>query len=401
MVNTIVDLFAGPGGWDEALRLLGNTDRVIGYEWDAAACNTAEAAGHERRMVDLSLVPVRPNFTGLIASPPCQAWSTAGKGLGKLDQPRILAHLAEIKSAGHWVDYERTGWHDPRSALVLEPVRWALLGKPEWIACEQVPAVIDFWRAFSGILNDHGYRTAMAVLSAEQYGVPQTRKRAILTAHRNRSAGYLLPSPTHASYRKGRAIDESLPRWVSMAEALGWGFDGEPACTDSAGGTKSGGAEPFANARYRQRLSEVVYRASTMPHSAKRLLAEPAPTVMFGHSSNDVSWVMHPQGITGVATPRAADEPSHTLGSSSAAYFAPAGERTMTADTARVTVQEAAILQSFRSDYPWQGTKTKQYEQVGNAIPPLLAAAILGNLLEREWHHVAYSMTPDREGVAA
>jgi site-specific DNA-cytosine methylase len=55
-----------------------------------------------------------------------------------------------------------------------------------------------------------------------------------------------------------------------------------------------------------------------------------------------------------------------------------------TEETRRVTVQEAAVLQSFRPDYPWFGTKSQQYQAVGNAVPPLLAAAILRPLFQNE-----------------
>jgi len=95
-------------------------------------------------------------------------------------------------------------------------------------------------------------------------------------------------------------------------------------------------------------------------NSARRGGQEPAPTVMFGHRSNDVRWHMSDS------------------------------------ESVRVTVDEAAILQTFPADFPWQGSRTKQFEQVGNAIPPLLAAAILGNLLDIPgWRDVCMSMRPD------
>lgn len=47
-------------------------------------------------------------------------------------------------------------------------------------------------------------------------------------------------------------------------------------------------------------------------------------------------------------------------------------------NTVRITLAEALILQGFPPDYPVQGTKTARFTQVGNAIPPPLAAAIIG-----------------------
>ena len=92
----IVDLFAGPGGWDEGLAMLGRRD-VLGIEWDEVACLTAEAAGHRRLAADVAALDpadfalIAESIEGVIASPPCQAWSLAGKQLGELDQTKAEA----------------------------------------------------------------------------------------------------------------------------------------------------------------------------------------------------------------------------------------------------------------------------------------------------------------------
>ena len=75
MTRRIVDTFAGPGGWDEGMRMLGLGD-VIGIEWDTAACATAEAAGHRRIQADVAaLDPLGWPCWGKVSSPPCQACS--------------------------------------------------------------------------------------------------------------------------------------------------------------------------------------------------------------------------------------------------------------------------------------------------------------------------------------
>ncbi len=76
-----LDLFAGPGGWDEGLRMLGVT-RVLGLELEENACATAEAAGHARLRGDLSMM--LPRWFGPVnAVPPLLAAAVAGQLLGR------------------------------------------------------------------------------------------------------------------------------------------------------------------------------------------------------------------------------------------------------------------------------------------------------------------------------
>jgi DNA (cytosine-5)-methyltransferase 1 len=447
---TALDLFAGPGGWDHGLRELDITP--LGIEWDDAACATREAAGHRTLQADVAaLDPLEfAPCELLIASPPCQAFSAAGKGDGHRDVELILY-------AARWLAKDRDRradvlptLADPRSLLVVEPLRWALALRPNHIALEQVPPVLALWKVFAEALRDVGYHCWAGCLRAEAYGVPQTRERAILMAS---LAGPVSPPlPTHQTYEPGvpaqelHTLEGSLLPWVSMAEALGWGMTERPVGTIAAGGSRQGGPDPLdggsgARAMLRRESEAgrwIVGQArSSGPGAARppRALDEPSYTLRANAGggsegvgrSGGIEWVVRTNNFTaknyrgerGVLYERDIDAPAPTLGTQADQWevgpsrhgcddplelkgddwperrpattvagdprvFQPGGHHgkgEQSQNAVRVTLEEAAILQGFPPDYPFQGSRTKQFEQVGNAVPPPLALAIVRALV--------------------
>lgn len=296
----------------------------------------------------------------LIASPPCQAWSVAGQRKGELDKQVVYEVTADLaRGRDTRAEHELA---DDRSLLVVEPLRWILALRPRLVALEQVPPVLDYWRHVADILRAEGYEAWTGILEAERYGVPQTRERAILMA--SLDGPVHPPAPTHQRYVPGQPArheatfgGEILP-WVSMAQALGWdatdrvGWEGRKA--DNGAATENG---------YRERdLREASFPAFTVTERGRSWMRanaqanatadRPATTV-----AGDPCFIARP-GHHGSGDERD-----------------PAG-RSMT-DAVRVTEQEAAVLQGFAPDYPWQGSRTKQFQQIGNAVPPPLAEAVL------------------------
>lgn len=318
----IVDLFAGPGGLDVASHWLGVP--VVGVEWDVNACATRERAGLMTVQKDVRDLGPRsfPSANILAGGPPCQTFTVAGSGAGRraLD---IVQALVEMLGSGQTAEVKGilSQMEDERTGLVLEPLRWALAAldddRPyEAIVLEQVPAVRPVWDAFAAVLRRHGYGVDVGVVRTEQFGVPQTRRRAILIARLGANVG--LPTATHREYRKGVARtsgNQSQLPWVSMADAL----------------DRSSSFEVISN-----------YGSGGIPSArGRRASDQPAFTVTGKISRNRV---VSPCGTVG-----------------------------------RFTAAEAGQLQTFPADYPWSETDTAQ--QIGNAIPPRLAAHVLAAAL--------------------
>ena len=219
----IVDLFAGPGGLDVAANWLGIP--VIGIELDENACATRRAAGLQTIHADVTdFKPTDfPNSTVLAGGPPCQKYTVAGSGAGRRDLEEVR-RITKRMAVGDDVTSDLAKLAD--EGLVLEPLAWALAAynaeRPyEAIVLEQVPAVLPIWAAVGEALEARGYSVKHGVLRTEQFGVPQTRRRAILIARLNGEA--MLPVATHRPYRKGVPRDSGNPNllpWVRMGDVL-------------------------------------------------------------------------------------------------------------------------------------------------------------------------------------
>lgn len=221
----IIDLFAGPGGLDVGAAWLGIP--ATGIEMDDNACATREAAGLDTVQGDVrNYGPADfPQATTLTGGPPCQTFTVAGVGSGRHALNEITRRAAEMGDCED-PDQFLGGFADERTGLVLEPLRWALealrANRPyESIVLEQVPAVLPVWEAFGTVLKRHGYGVEIGILRSEEFGVPQTRRRAILIA-RLGDPTVQLPIATHEPFIKGDRRRPAFGRqpWISMGQAL-------------------------------------------------------------------------------------------------------------------------------------------------------------------------------------
>lgn len=289
----------------------------------------------------------------MVGGPPCQGFS----------RNRARRH------------YEGRFQDDPRNYLFKEYMRFVEAFRPRAVLIENVPDMLvkengRFEREIFETLDQLGYKFHQAsVLNAANFGVPQRRRRAIILA--GREGPISLPSPTHADPASDEGLFQ-LPPWRTISDAIG----DLPSLPTSGGGKSPG---PYRSkpqnefqALLRGDLREVTEHVSWKLSKAQSdrlnylkpgdgaecLPPELAPKSGYGSAYRRMSWDVPALTIT-----------TWMYHPGSGMYFHPDDHRT-------ITVREGARLQSFPDSTVFVGGKVSKCRQVGNAVPPLLAAAI-------------------------
>lgn len=344
-----VSLFSGAGGMDVGFARAGfRTIRVA--ELDAAACETLEAnraaIGHvgEGRITptsvsDLKLTHLLPEQVDLVfGGPPCQGFSVAGK-----------------------MDPE-----DQRSALVFDFMRIVREVRPRAFVMENVKAlaVSHRWEEVRKRLKrravDAGYQTALIVLLATEYGVPQARERMFFIGVRRDVIG---DQSRTLQQRILEQLENHCRPHLTLKEIIQSfgpaGTQGNPkTCTAKVAFAKS----PI--------LRKSPYAGMLFNGAGRPIPVDGAsPTLPASMGGNKTPIVDELQIFDNEASYVEAYHSSLIGGGKARSGTAPSRLR-------RLTIRECAAIQTFPRDYSFRGAKSSIYKQIGNAVPCQLAEAM-------------------------
>lgn len=339
----IADLFAGAGGLTEGFRQAGFTP-VAAVEFDRWAAKTYAANFGDHVLacpiedVDVSRKDgalfwsgtdadgnartfETPEIDVLVGGPPCQGFSPLGR-------------------MNDW-DY-----NDPRNKLWKHYVRILDALSPKVFVIENVPEILkseEFDRLKRHVRRlDHGYELDFRVLNASFFGVPQTRKRAIIIGSR-------IGTPT--------LPPETIER-MTVRDAIG----DLPLKPDGKNWHRARNPLPTSLERYK-----------CVPEGGNRFdLMRNRPDI------TPKCWLKKKTGSTDVFGRMWWDEPAPTIRTE---FFKPEKGRYLHPKAHRpITIREAARLQTFSDEFIFIGSNVQVAKQIGNAVPVKLAKAIATHL---------------------
>lgn len=335
----VLDLFCGCGGMSLGFEQAGYKvllgidnwkDALVTYEYNHKNSKTMCADLSKLTGKDVGKAINESQVDVIIGGPPCQGFSVAGK--------RIV--------------------EDKRNELYKSFVRLVCHFKPKAFVLENVPNILSIGNGVvrESIINDFkslGYSVVTKVLLASDYGVPQNRRRAIFIGLLNGEV-FDYPKP-------------SIPKPVTSWEALSDLPEGSLA--DGA----LYGAEPKSDYQRKMREnSHGIYNHEITIHNEKtKEIISMVPDG--GNYKNLPVELQHTRKVHIAWTRLNSTKPSITIDTGHRHHFHYKWNRVP-------TVRECARIQSFPDDFIFYCSKTSQYKQVGNAVPPLMAQSIANYL---------------------
>lgn len=354
---TAIDLFCGAGGLSEGFRQAGYTV-VAGTDIDAKAGETYKATHPDSKFIlapiqDVSIERlckasgVKPSeLDVLLGGPPCQAYS---------------------------VNNHQRGMHDARGSLFHQYLRIVKGMKPKWVVIENVTGITSIEgggvvASIKAELGKLGYDVDYKIFRTEEFGVPQERRRIVFIGNRV-GVPIVFPAPTH-----GPGLLPFTTIWDAIGDLPALKNGEVPDVT-----AYTSPATGAFQASVRSGMNDTVSN-----HSASRLSATNMNRMKFipiGGSWRDIPHDLLPEGM------KRAKRSDHTKRYGRmdpkglactiltkcdvhwGAYIHPYQDRA-------ISVREAARLQSFPDSFTFCGSRTDQYVQVGNAVPPLFAKRI-------------------------
>lgn len=323
-----IDLFSGPGGLSLGMKRAGiepiacvekNKFAVATYD-----AHTPDADHYQTDIRSLSFEQYRGKADVVFGGPPCQPFSTGGLRRGTADSrnmfPEFLRTLAEVRPA----------------AFLAENV-------PGLATRNRIGYLGELLAQFEAL----GFHVSWDVVYAADYGVPQKRRRLIVVGMREGS--FWFPKPTHGPSTNVPYVASGTV--INKAKALGT----PPDC-------------PVVYAKYpdprRSPYAGHVYNGGGRPID----LSAPCHTLLASAGGYKTHWVD--------TMDIAPDYTAHLMAGGGPREGAVPGAR-------RMTLEESALIQTFPAGMWFAGSRSSQYTQVGDAVPPTLGY-VLGHALRAQ-----------------